>query len=641
VTLHRVIIGSAESMSEIEDESIQLVVTSPPYFNAPFDYKDLFNSYGHYLKLLKKVAGELFRVVAKGRIVALNIDDMLVDGEKFPIVADATKIFREAGFTYRDRIIWKKPDGYLRISRRSGVILQNPYPMYFYPDNLLESILFFQKGKFDYKSIDKNIREESKIDKAEFQKNKWYSTLWEITNVLPNSKLEKDIAAFPDELPYRIIKLFSYKGETVLDPFLGSGTTMKIARRLGRNSVGFEVKEELISIIRKKVGIEQKMIIGDEDDKISFLIRGKQREVVMELIDIAEGINVLDIEAEITGITYKYSLCKKLNEYSENQIKNGMPRDATFYLNIDGEKVAVSYWVTPKRTRSYPYSRVYDSLNFSGKKITVIPVIKEEGYGGDRDYIQWDTVSLMNLLDVYVVIGYYKDASMNKRSDNTITDQIYDMDYVLNEIRGILRYQSGALHWNLAQIDKLQEIGNKAIDSYEGIFKKYGIRMHNVEMARERINQVMYDKKQFMNFSRNLAREAQNREVQTVQPKELIMLGDKARISIKNYIGGIYYFTADEARISGEHLYLVEAKNTVSGGLPSTSDIKDGLFKMVLFSNLSKVKVNNVEYPKQAILKLTGNVEKLTDNENSILNKVKGEAMDNGFNVILNDKWLV
>jgi site-specific DNA-methyltransferase (adenine-specific) len=76
----------------------------------------------------------------------LNIDDMLINGEKFPIVADAIKIFQEAGFRYRDRIIWKKPDGYLRISRRSGVILQNPYPMYFYPDNLLESIIIFQKG---------------------------------------------------------------------------------------------------------------------------------------------------------------------------------------------------------------------------------------------------------------------------------------------------------------------------------------------------------------------------------------------------------------------------------------------------------------------------------------------------------------
>lgn len=280
MTTHRVIIGSSESMKELDNESIQLVVTSPPYFNAPYDYKDLFSTYESYLELLRKVSAELYRVLSQGRIVALNIDDMLVDGKKFPIVADATKIFQEAGFNYRDRIIWKKPDGYLRISRRSGVILQNPYPMYFYPDNLLESILIFQKGKFDYKSIDKQVREESMIDKAEFQKNKWYSTLWEITNVLPNSKLEKNIAAFPEELPYRIIKLFSYKGETILDPFLGSGTTMKIARKLGRSSVGFEVNKELIPVIKAKVGVDQQQITENDVMSLSFSIRSGKSEIV-------------------------------------------------------------------------------------------------------------------------------------------------------------------------------------------------------------------------------------------------------------------------------------------------------------------------------------------------------------------------
>lgn len=134
-TFHKLIIGNAMSMKEIKDESVHLVVTSPPYFNAPFDYKNLFKNYGQYLGVLRKVAEEIYRVLQKGRIVVLNIDDMLVNSKKYPITADATKIFIECGFEYRDRIIWKKPDGYLRISRRSGVILQNPYPMYFYPDN--------------------------------------------------------------------------------------------------------------------------------------------------------------------------------------------------------------------------------------------------------------------------------------------------------------------------------------------------------------------------------------------------------------------------------------------------------------------------------------------------------------------------
>jgi len=272
-TNHKLIIGNCMNMGEIPDGSVHLMVTSPPYFNAPFDYKGVFKNYGQYLGVLRKVTKELFRVMAEGRIIVLNIDDMLINGEKFPIVADATKIFQEAGFKYRDRIIWKKPDGYLRISRRSGVMLQNPYPMYFYPDNLLESIIIFQKGKFNYRSIPKEIREASKIDIKEFSDNKWYMTLWAMNNVLPGSPLEKDIAAFPEELPYRAIKLFSYKGETILDPFLGSGTTMKVARDLCRNSIGIELKKSLIPIIKEKLGFDGQQRLTDNKDTFEIIIR--------------------------------------------------------------------------------------------------------------------------------------------------------------------------------------------------------------------------------------------------------------------------------------------------------------------------------------------------------------------------------
>ncbi len=274
-TTHKLICGTSEDMSEIQDSSVQLVVTSPPYFNAPFDYKNLYSSYNRYISMLKKMAKESFRVLAPGRIFALNIDDMLVDGEKFPIVADATRIFLNAGFRYRDRIIWKKPDGYLRISKRSGVLLQHPYPMYFYPDNLLESIIIFQKGKFDYSCVSEELKKESIINKKEFQEKKWYMRLWEMTNVLPSAELEKNIAAFPEELPSRLIKLFSFVGETVMDPYLGSGTTMKVARLNRRNSIGFELKKELVPIIREKVGFPISGNIDSNDDTFEVITRRK------------------------------------------------------------------------------------------------------------------------------------------------------------------------------------------------------------------------------------------------------------------------------------------------------------------------------------------------------------------------------
>lgn len=244
-------------MHELARESIDLVVTSPPYYNAPFDYKGLYQDYDEYLDLLSRVADELYRVVAEGRIVCLVIDDMLVDGEKLPIVSDATRIMRETGFRYRDRIMWVKPKGYTRISRRSGVLIQHPYPMYFYPDNIQESILIFQKGRFDYKKVrelDQNILDASRIDGRTMNQNEWNLTVWQITNVLPtNNPLEKGIAAFPEELASRLVQLYSFYGDTVLDPFLGSGTTSKVAAILGRNSVGYEVNYSLKERISIKI----------------------------------------------------------------------------------------------------------------------------------------------------------------------------------------------------------------------------------------------------------------------------------------------------------------------------------------------------------------------------------------------------
>jgi DNA modification methylase len=276
-TLHRLIFGDSERMIELQDGSVHLVVTSPPYFNAPFDYPDLFDSYEDYLNKMKKVAKEIKRVLADGRIVCIVCDDTLINGKKYPVVADLTKIFIEEGFEYRDKIIWLKPEGYIRISRRSGVLLQHPYPMYFYPDNIQETILIFQKGKFDYKIIKKEVKEKSKIDILEYQEKKWYLNVWNIVNVLPiQNRLESGIAAFPEEIPYRLIKLFSYVGETVLDPFMGSGTTNKVATMLKRNSVGYEIDIELVEVVKKKMGINHELLF-QRDYEVEIIVREDAR----------------------------------------------------------------------------------------------------------------------------------------------------------------------------------------------------------------------------------------------------------------------------------------------------------------------------------------------------------------------------
>lgn len=273
-TWHKITFGDCRKMSEIPDESVQLMVTSPPYYNAPFDYPGLFADYNEFLRLMEDFSKELYRVLASGRIACFVTDDMLVNGEKYPVVADITTIMRNSGFRYRDKIIWRKPEGYIRISRRSGVVLKHPYPMYFYPDNIQESILIFQKGRFDYKLIkklDPEITEQSRIDTGEYQANKWYLTVWDITNVLPlEGRVEKGIAAFPDEIPKRLIKLFTFVGETVLDPFLGSGTTTKVAKALGRNTFGYEIDLELVDVVKQKLNYQQ---LSFSDDNIEIVVR--------------------------------------------------------------------------------------------------------------------------------------------------------------------------------------------------------------------------------------------------------------------------------------------------------------------------------------------------------------------------------
>jgi hypothetical protein len=180
-----------------------------------------------------------------------------------------------------------------------------------------------------------------------------------------------------------------------------------------------------------------------------------------------------NITAKIKEIKYTPLLCRELNIFNVTELDNALLNEATFLLQIgDKNQIALSWWVSAKRTRSYPYARVYDSLSFTGRKVTIIPIVKDEGKDGDRDFLQWDTISLMSLLGVYVIIAYYNDATRSPRYHNKITKQRFDIGYLKNQINILLSYQSDALHWNLSQIDNIALIGKKALDFYCKISQK-------------------------------------------------------------------------------------------------------------------------------------------------------------------------
>jgi hypothetical protein len=237
-------------------------------------------------------------------------------------------------------------------------------------------------------------------------------------------------------------------------------------------------------------------------------------------------------------------------------------------------------------------------------RVTIIPFIKDEGFDGDRDFIQWDTVSLMSLLNVYVLLGYYHEAKKNPKYKNKITNQILDYQYLKDELDKLINYKSSALHWNLSQLSNSSEVALKCKEGYQTISKRLGVQMHSLEGVEKRIEILKKGVKEFKEISRGLAGEAQNREFQTIQPKEKV-IGEKVKIVIKNYLGGVYYFTVDEVEIKNDELFLIEKKHSRDSLFPSIGDIKDGIVKMMLFVNLSETKIVNRVVNHFSVLGLT------------------------------------
>lgn len=362
----------------------------------------------------------------------------------------------------------------------------------------------------------------------------------------------------------------------------------------------------------------------------------------------------MDIYGEITGIRYELFTSKELVEIVFNDFDvNTMP--ASCLISDKKYNFSISKWVSPKRTRSYPFERVYNMLS-NQKRITVIPIIKDEGIAGDRDYIQWDTISLMSLLDVYVIFAYYDKAEKHKTKENKITSQKFPNEYVKKKIKEISNYHSSPLHWNLQEIhETLPSLIDTLQNAYNKISKELNVEMHSSGGIEKFKTHFFEGVEEFMQTSRRKAKEAQNRERLTMQPKEALSTETKATITIKNYLGGLYYLTTDEIKITKKKLYLIEAKHSSKSKLPSISDIKDGLLKMILYCNIKNVSIDNKAFTAIPILKLTssqliGNLtsemneqqyrqfyteNQLTQKQQSTIASLLQESKQNHFRIII------
>jgi len=283
----KVIIGDSRRMIEVGDNTIDLVLTSPPYWHIK-DY-GVENQIGYsqslhqYLKDIFHVWKECWRVLKPGTRLCINIGDQFLRSAIYgrykiaPLHSEFISQCEQLGFDYMGSIIWQKKT---TMNTTGGATIMGSFP---YPDNGLieidyEYILIFKKpGK---KKVSKDVKEKSKLSKGEWKE--YFSGHWYFAG-------ERQIsheAMFPEELPKRLIKMFTFVGDTVLDPFVGSGTTIKVASNLDRNSVGYEINKNFLKIIKDKTAAYNEYSNSD----IEFEFIERNQDVVLEEVSYSTAI---------------------------------------------------------------------------------------------------------------------------------------------------------------------------------------------------------------------------------------------------------------------------------------------------------------------------------------------------------------
>lgn len=305
-TTHLFINGDSRKMSLISNDSVQLIVTSPPYWQLK-DYGSVkqigFNdSYEEYINNLNLVWSECFRVLRPECRLCINIGDQFARSVYYgrykviPIHSEIIRFCEEIGFDYMGSIIWQKPTS-MHTTGGEKVMGSFPYPRGGIVKIDFEYILLFKKiGKTVPAS--KEIKETSKITLQEW--NEYFSSHW----TFEGAKQDKHIAVFPVELPKRLIKMFSFVGDTVLDPFMGSGTTALAAKNLNRNSVGYEINKNFMQFYKEKVVLSNgnvNAVFNTNEDCIAFDIEMALDSLPYRFVDVHKFDKLVDVKQNTYG----------------------------------------------------------------------------------------------------------------------------------------------------------------------------------------------------------------------------------------------------------------------------------------------------------------------------------------------------
>lgn len=256
-TTHRLVQGDARNVPFIKDESVHLVVTSPPYWTLK-RYNENSNQLGHvsdyeaFLAELAKVWKEMYRILVPGGRMVCVVGDVCLSRKEYgrhvvvPLHSDISVICRKIGFDNLNPIIWHKISNASYEVSNGSKFLGKPYE----PNSIIKSDIEFilmQRKSGGYRQPTEHQRKLSMISKEEY--GKWFQQFWNLTG----ASTKKHPAPFPLELAYRLVRMFSFWGDTVVDPFCGSGTTMLAALKAGRNSIGIEIDPEYCRMTEERL----------------------------------------------------------------------------------------------------------------------------------------------------------------------------------------------------------------------------------------------------------------------------------------------------------------------------------------------------------------------------------------------------
>jgi len=354
-TAHKIFTHDSRDMKHLDDHSIDLVITSPPYpmiemWDNQFcsidpSIKDYLNAadgpkaFELMHRILDDVWAELFRVMKNGAFACVNIGDAVrTINSKFQLYPNHSRIqgkFVEIGFDVLPLILWRKQTNAPNKFMGSGMLPAGAYVTLEH-----EYILIFRKGgKREFKTA---AQKEKRMQSSFFweERNTWFSDLWDLKGARQdtnNRNMRKRSAAFPLMLPFRLINMYSLSGDAVLDPFMGTGTTILAAIAAARNSIGFELESSfsqyLCEIIQEDISALRKVNVDRIKDHLDFISRCKDRGQELKHLNSYFGFPVMTAQEK----ELKLSFVKEIDElqsnlfqasyFNDHQIKNIRPEE--------------------------------------------------------------------------------------------------------------------------------------------------------------------------------------------------------------------------------------------------------------------------------------------------------------------------